>query len=225
MTVTVYKISNTVNDKVYIGVTKYSLKHRWAGHVKDSQNPAKQHRSLFKAMNELGIDKFIIEPIENIEKEKGFEREKYWIEFYDSFYNGYNDTFGGAGRPIGDEEKIIEVYRKYMNMHLVAKELKICWDTVSAVLHKYNIPIKSSQQIAKDKVPNIAMYTLEGELLRVFECVWAAALFLNEKKGDNVQALRRHIPDVCRGKRKTAGGYVWKYTKKKPKVYIEKDNY
>jgi len=26
------------------------------------------------------------------------EREKYWIKFYDSYYNGYNATLGGEGR-------------------------------------------------------------------------------------------------------------------------------
>lgn len=49
-------------------------------------------------MNKIGIDKFYIKELEcDIPKDKLDEREKYYIEKFNSFYGGYNATVGGKG--------------------------------------------------------------------------------------------------------------------------------
>lgn len=57
----VYKITNTVNDRIYIGLTTCDLKKRWREHrcaaASDSNKP------LYRAMQKHGIDKFSIEVI------------------------------------------------------------------------------------------------------------------------------------------------------------------
>jgi len=59
----VYKIVNSMNDKIYIGSTCWPLSKRMAGH-RDAARRGKQ-QALYCAMVELGIEKFEIVLIEN----------------------------------------------------------------------------------------------------------------------------------------------------------------
>lgn len=47
-------------------------------------------------MKEYGIENFFVETLEETEEPE--EREKYWIEYFGSFKNGYNATIGGDGK-------------------------------------------------------------------------------------------------------------------------------
>lgn len=93
----IYKITNTINNKIYIGQTTKTIQERFNNHIKK----AKQHtnRYLYDAMNKYGYEKFIIEKIEEINNDKLDEREIFWISFYHSNNPqfGYNMTIGGGG--------------------------------------------------------------------------------------------------------------------------------
>ena len=95
----IYKITNTINNKVYIGKTTKTLQERFDKH-KDNASK-KINRRLYDSMNHHGYDNFIIEKLdESNDPQELNEREKYWIQEYDSFYlnnKGYNMTLGGDG--------------------------------------------------------------------------------------------------------------------------------
>jgi len=89
----IYKATNKVNGKSYIGQTVKGLSDRIAAHIRDS-------KFLFgKVLRKYGIQSFEISVIDSAEtKEALNEKEKYWIQFYDSKApNGYNLTDGGEG--------------------------------------------------------------------------------------------------------------------------------
>jgi group I intron endonuclease len=100
----VYKITNLVNGKVYIGKTN-DIQGRWKEHIDYAHNSnRKSNRALHNAIYKYGIDNFSIEEIENVESEDwSFEREKYWIAEYKTnickygSQFGYNLTDGGEG--------------------------------------------------------------------------------------------------------------------------------
>ena len=100
MTGIIYKITNLINNKVYIGKTLETLETRWKQHKKDSTRFL--NRPLYRAMNKYGIENFIIEIIETPMLEVLSERECYWIEYYNSFHFGYNATKGGDGKILYD---------------------------------------------------------------------------------------------------------------------------
>jgi group I intron endonuclease len=107
----IYKISNSINEKIYIGKTCRSLETRWKEHLKDKDNCLKNHNKLYKAMNKYGIENFKIEVLEdNLLDEELGQKEREYIKLYDSYYNGYNCTFGGEGEGIVDIEKLKKLY-------------------------------------------------------------------------------------------------------------------
>lgn len=87
----VYKHTNKLNNKIYIGITKNTLKKRWQGGY--GNNP---HFS--KAIQMYGRDNFASEVLEDgLTKEQAEEKERYYIALYDSTNpnKGYNIEMGG----------------------------------------------------------------------------------------------------------------------------------
>lgn len=92
----IYRIVNKINNKCYVGQSIdinnrikshfYYLSRNWYGNYK-----------LQNAWNKYGEDNFYWEVIEECLEENLDEREIYWISFYNSFNNGYNQTQGGQG--------------------------------------------------------------------------------------------------------------------------------
>lgn len=89
----IYKITNTVNNKIYVGKTK-NVTQRWKNHT---SNVGKLRRPLYDAMLHYGIDKFVMEIIDIGTPDNIDELEKFWIKELNSINEGYNLTEGGGG--------------------------------------------------------------------------------------------------------------------------------
>ena len=97
----IYKIINLITGKSYIGQTKRSLKWRWKKHY-DERNQYDHH--FCRALRLYSKDQWIIEILEEVSDSSLLnEREIYWIDYFDTYHNGYNSTLGGheATRPKG----------------------------------------------------------------------------------------------------------------------------
>ena len=119
----IYKIENDINQKIYIGKTENSLRKRFQEHCRDARKNTEEHRPLYAAMKKYGEEHFHISLIE--ETDNPNEREKYWIETYGSFKNGYNATTGGDGQSYLDYDLIVDTYKELQNQKEVAQKLKI----------------------------------------------------------------------------------------------------
>ena len=81
---TIYKVTNTVNDKVYIGQTK-NFKNRVKHHKSDYKRDGKRgDYPLYNDMKKFGIEKYSFEEIKTVEDSLGDETEEYYIEKYNS---------------------------------------------------------------------------------------------------------------------------------------------
>lgn len=89
----IYLITNTVNDKKYVGQTRQQLNKRWLAHITESR--IYSDRPLYRAINKYGLDNFKIRILEECNVNVLNEREIWWIDFLDSYRNGYNATTGG----------------------------------------------------------------------------------------------------------------------------------
>lgn len=89
----IYKITNNITKKVYIGVTRRPIEKRFGNHVKQA---AKPRYKLHKSMQKHGVDNFVVEIIcENLTRKEAMQKEIEYIAFFDSYNNGYNSTIGG----------------------------------------------------------------------------------------------------------------------------------
>ena len=86
----IYKISNFLDDKVYIGSTSKSLKYRWAKHK--SKMCERPGRKLYKHIDDLGIENFVIEEICQVVggRAECLAAEQKAIEECNSILNGLN---------------------------------------------------------------------------------------------------------------------------------------
>lgn len=93
----VYKITNNINGKVYIGITTCSLEYRWSRHLTEGRNE-NNTKHLYKAMRKYGLDNFSIKQIDSTDDFEELGRlERYYIKKYNSQSpeKGYNLTTGG----------------------------------------------------------------------------------------------------------------------------------
>ena len=91
MKMLIYKITNLLNGKIYIGQTKYTIEKRFLQHSK-ADSP------LGQAMRQFGMENFTVEVIEECETQEDLnEREKFWIKVLNSKQpNGYNRNDDGG---------------------------------------------------------------------------------------------------------------------------------
>lgn len=91
----IYKITRLKTGEIYIGKST-DIKSRWQQHVKTTFGCGTiSHSILHTTMQKDGIENFTFELLEEVPKEKLGEREKYWINFYNSKKYGMNEKDGG----------------------------------------------------------------------------------------------------------------------------------
>ena len=139
----IYKITNRVNNKVYIGQTHHTVEYRWKQHIRN-YNIEKRQQPLYKAFAKHGLDNFSIEAIEEVPIEKLDEREIYWISKYNSFKEGYNATIGGSGGRIyywtdNKYEEIRTLYLSGFTSKKIADLYNVNATTILDILHQLNI--------------------------------------------------------------------------------------
>lgn len=178
-----YCLTNKINGKQYIGITKQNVKTRWR-----KGTGYKPNTRINKAILKYGWDNFMKEILfDNLSQEEAIRLEKEYISLLDTINNGYNVQEGGLGGANG--EITDELRKKLSNSH---KGLHCSPKTE----FKKGDRSKAHFQIMKP------VYCVE--LDRIFDCIADAEKELN---------LSHHIHDCLKGKRNKCGGYHWKYVK------------
>ena len=155
MTCGIYKITNNITQESYVGQS-VNIEKRFSEHKK-----AKDNYAIHRAIQKYGEDNFTYEIIEECKRENLSEREKYWINYYNTYYNGYNETKGGEGATEANKIKINQ-------------------------------------------------YSLAGKYIKTFDSITEAIIEL----GKNY--VGSQISTVCKGNRKTAYNFQWRYEKDFP---------
>lgn len=189
----IYKITNKLNNKCYIGKSN-NIENRFNYHKNNYKCDKEWNKTLYKAFRKYGIENFNFEIIENIQDYDNInnDREKYWISFYDSYNNGYNETLGGDGEitvenpritygKITDEE-VIYLRKRYLECKYPASYI---WEQE----FKEKITKRGFQAIwlgtnAKNIMPEV--FTTENKekqlkLSRAYEGVLRRRVSLKEK--------------------------------------------
>lgn len=119
----IYKITNLVNDKVYIGQSN-CIEKRIAQHKSPYEQQRFSSKPLYQAFSKYGIDNFKFEVVEECQITELDEKEMYWISQCQSltYQNGYNVRSGGEGnagenhpRHKMTEKDVIDIRTRYNN--------------------------------------------------------------------------------------------------------------
>ena len=180
----IYKISNLVNSKVYIGLTINPIEYRFYQHKYLAEKGVE--RTLYYAMRKYGIDKFYITLIEECDNSILKEREQYWIAYYDSYNNGYNMTIGGDANDIYiDEEEIIKLWKSGYSVSNIARQTNHDRDCIIRHLKTLNLYDKKEvlergkKETCLAKYKIVYCYTLEGILLGIYSNAKEASEYFN----------------------------------------------
>lgn len=208
----IYKITNDINGKIYIGATEFSIEKRFEEHHRESFRASKIHRPLYEAIKKYGIEHFHVEQIEETDSPK--TREQYWIEYYGSFTDGYNATMGGDGRRFIDYDEVIKVYKETNCIKQTSILLGIDQRHTAIIIRAMGVGTLSSSEVIVEKYGKVTdMLTLDGKYIKSFPSTNAAAEYMIENNLTKCKktTIKQHITEVCTGRRKTAAKYRWAY--------------
>lgn len=181
----VYTITNIITHKIYVGSTKDSFKRRWALHLFHLKNNRHDNRYLQNSWNKYGESAFKFEILEECDSEFCISLEQYWM----NMLNSCNRNFGynilcKAGSSVGI--KRTDSQKEYSSFWMLK-----------------NMPSHHKEAISKAQSISVLQYDLNMNFIKEWVSIIKAS------QGD--ESLRKHISDVCKNKRKSAGGFKWKY--------------
>ena len=140
----IYKITNKVNGKSYIGQTRYTVEFRWRQHQHKKDNCY-----FHNAIHKYGVENFIVETIEECDVEDLNSREIFYIAKYDTFNNGYNLTIGRDGnKKLLLDEKYDEIKSLYLSgfsSNKIATLYNVDKASIVKILKSLGVKIRSNK--------------------------------------------------------------------------------
>jgi group I intron endonuclease len=219
----IYKITNILSNKCYIGQTKKQNPHlRWNEHKRTIQKgngcPALQN-----AINKYGINNFKFEILIICFDEDRFTYEIEYIKKYNSMFpNGYNLTKGGEGGGFYGKKHTNKVKsnisqslkNRYVKNSILSEEISnrniILMNNIevknkikNSVLNTERCKTLKEKKISfKDLKVKVAQFTMENVFIKSYDSIKQAEI----ETGIN----RKNISKMINGKCLSSGGFIWK---------------
>ena len=204
----IYKITNNINQKSYIGKTERNISVRYKEHIRHKNY---LDLPLYRAFNKYGIENFSISQLEECDNSILDKREIYWINYYKTYLSGYNCTAGGEGGIKTYEEDIEEIinrYKKGERLDLLCKEFHHDYASLKPHLEKRGIKIDTNAGPKKLSKTINQIDPNTNQIINTYESISAAARAICQE-GKNPRAIINHI---CKKKNTNniCHGYLWK---------------
>lgn len=201
----IYTFKNKVNGKVYVGQTCRTFKERMGEHLRH------KNTTLGKALAKYGIDNFeykIIDEAKTIEELN--EKEIFWIEKLNSItpygYNlckGGNNTLGYNHKEESKEKMRLSKKGTFKGEDNPFFGKKHTHETRQKMRDAWTEERKEQLRLSAKTRKHLTVKVRNVDTGEVFDSVKEAAEKYNLKD--------THISRVCKGKRKTTGGFKWEY--------------
>lgn len=196
----IYKATNLINGKAYIGQTK-NFETRKRQHLQ-----AKDDYPFHRALRKYGEENFewiILEECDNSELN---EKESYWIFYYDTYTKGYNATKGGDNA---------DALVSWIKNNPEESKKNALNGLKYAQLYNKNHKEEHLRQLASARENGTAAVKKRVqciELNLIFDSIAEAERWsMTEENPSGKIVHHQHISKVCKGQRQTAGGFHWKY--------------
>lgn len=200
----IYKFENKVNRKIYIGKTK-NINNRIYQH----SHVTKYRNTKFgNAIKKYGIDMFNFDILIIVHSRNRNNLdiilnclEKYFIKKYNSFNEGYNCTLGGDGTI---NFKHSEETKDKLRRRVVSEDTrkKIGEARRGKPCHR-RLTNKWRNSVVEARSIPIKQFSKDGIFIRQWSSITEASL--------SCKLPKSCISRVCKGERKSCGGFIWKY--------------
>jgi group I intron endonuclease len=209
----VYKVTNEESGKVYIGATTKSIDERKKDHIIKANNSSTN--KFHSAISTYGAESFKWEQVDTaLSTDELAQKEKEYILKYNSKEEGYNIDSGGGFKKTVYQYDIIDgkLLNKYSNLTDAGKVINVNKQDLSNVCLSVGKACKGfywSYEYKEPFVPNVdnrkkkvSKYSLGGVFIENYNSIAEAS--------KNTGINKSCIAKVCRGERKTSGGYIWR---------------
>lgn len=214
----VYKHTNKINGKVYIGITHYKDPNiRW--------NKGKNYKcstKFYNAILKYGWNMFDHEILfAGLSREEACSIERALIAKYKREGISYNIAEGGEGSSSvsketreklskvlkGKKKKNPEAYKKAAEKRKAegryTKYPYWLWDRDFSGKNNPMYGKKHTQEALEKKYKPVLQFSKQGEYMAEYKSIKEAAITVNISE--------THLVSALRGRSKTAAGYIWKY--------------
>jgi len=179
----IYKITNIINNKVYIG-SAVSVFSRISSHKQMLNKQKHFNNHLQSSWNKYGASNFTFEMVEQCERELLREREEFWIKTLNS-----NNNKIGFNRRLNCETNLGIKITEETRMRL----------RLSHANQKHTI--EAREKISKSQWKKVCQFTLDGKYITTFNSLIEAEQLTG--------VSRVNISGCCRKKTKMAGKFCW----------------
>lgn len=158
----IYKIENLITHEIYIGQTsnpkgfdgRYSFSgkdiERVYAYLKGNKNRNERHNQhLRRSIEKYGFDAFEVDKMFDtaFTQEELNEKETYYIEKFDSFKHGYNQTYGGDNFPRGEYCKNS---KRVCQISIDGKLIKV-WGSATEAINELGLSSASLSNVCNGK--------------------------------------------------------------------------
>lgn len=168
----IYKITNLINGKIYIGQTTSGFERRYSSKGKGIERVYKRHKMfkeyghpynkhLLDAIDKYGLNNFEVDEEFDVaySRDELNKKEMYWIEKYNSYKNGYNNNVGGEGNNgyKGLEKENNPASRKIVQLDLDGNFIKY-WECMTYVQDELGILISDICSVCNNQKKSASGY-------------------------------------------------------------------
>lgn len=207
----IYKITNLINNKIYVGQTRKKIEQRMSEHISASYSNEKKDYNflLHKAIRKYGSENFVIEVLETVIDENSLsEREQYWIHqlhscILDENCRGYNMTYGGEGTSYINRQEVYSLWQDGCGSLKISKMMGHSSQSIKKILETLPDYNKDLDFARNTGVP-VYCYGEDGILITSFPSISFAAKAIGVDPSI--------ISKCCNQVKKSAGGFFWSYS-------------
>lgn len=166
----IYKITNLINGKIYVGKTNGKLRKRILSHISHANPYTKSRKHYFQfAIQKYGLNNFGIDVLEYCNNKDLNAKEIYWIRVLESYKaeKGYNCTYGGDGCPTA--HTVSEVTRNKISLKNKEKWNSEAYRNMQRNAHKQSWANTSYKIVQLDNALNfIKLWNSKKEIVNEF---------------------------------------------------------
>lgn len=209
--IAIYKITNRINNMVYVGST-LDVENRFKIHIRSLKNKKHHCKRLQEDYNNLGIESFVFQVVEEVTKELLMIKEQELINYYNLENLLYNSTFKAFHKGTdSDETKIRKSIAMINNKNGLGKKpsekslLRLAEYNKNRIIKDSTRQKMSEAKKGKESLKKLPVlqYDKEDNFVKEWKSATDASKALN--------IIRNNIVKCLKNQRNFAGNFVWKY--------------